>query len=155
MAKVKKGDKIKVEYIGKHEDGSVFDTSIEEKAKEFGMHNPDREYAPLEVEIGAGQLIKGFDDGLLGMAKDEEKEVTLPPSEGYGERRKDLMRKVPLGAFVNQGLEAKVGMKLQTAQGVVEVTNVLEKEEMAEVDFNHPLAGKSLTFWMKVVSIND
>ncbi len=155
MVKVKKGDIVKVDYIGKHDDGGVFDTSIEDKAKEYGIHHPERDYNPLEVEIGKGQLIKGFEDGLVGMGSGEEKEVKISPADGYGERSTDLLRKVPLGAFVNQGLKAKVGMKLQTAQGIVEVTNILEDAGMAEVDFNHPLSGKDLVFWMKVIGINE
>jgi FKBP-type peptidyl-prolyl cis-trans isomerase 2 len=155
LTKVKEGDKVRVDYIGMFEGGEVFDTSMEDKAKEFGVYHPDRKYAPLEVEIGAGNLIRGFDEALRGMEKGEEKEIKISPSDGYGEWREDLLKKVPLGAFINQGIKPEIGMKLQTARGVVEVTNISEKEGTVTVDFNHPLAGKNLVFWMKIVGINE
>ncbi|MFQ5815254.1 MAG: peptidylprolyl isomerase [Candidatus Hydrothermarchaeaceae archaeon] len=151
--KVKKGDKVKIDYIGKYENGEVFDASIEDKAKEHGVHYPERKYGPLEVEIGAGNLVKGFEEGLIGMGEGEEKEIKISPAEGYGERREDLLKKVPIGVFNNQGVEPKVGMQFNTPKGVVEVKGVSEEEGMVEVDFNHPLAGQNLVFWMKVVGI--
>ena len=78
---IKKGDKIKVDYTGTFEDGTVFDTS---EGKQ-----------PLEFEVGASQLIKGFDAAVLGMEKDEEKEVTVQPLEAYGDHNPELIKKVP------------------------------------------------------------
>ncbi len=155
MKRVKNGDVVKVDYIGKFDNGDVFDTSLEDKAKEYGVHNPERKYNPLEAEIGAGKLIRGFEEGVIGMRKGEEKEVKVTPSKGYGEYQEELLKRVPLGAFNNQGIKPKLGMKIQTAHGIVEVKGVLEEEGMVEVDFNHPLAGKKLVFWLRVVGINE
>src|SRR5512140_3654265 len=64
---VKSGDTVQVNYTGKLENGTVFDTSIEEVAKQAGIYVSGREYAPLTFVAGAGQMIKGFDEGVIGM----------------------------------------------------------------------------------------
>ena len=69
---VKQGDYVSVDYIGELEDGTVFDTSLEDVAVEAGIYNPNREYKPLEFTVGAGQMIAGFDSGVIGMAVGEE-----------------------------------------------------------------------------------
>ncbi|MCK5023654.1 MAG: FKBP-type peptidyl-prolyl cis-trans isomerase, partial [Candidatus Aenigmarchaeota archaeon] len=79
---VKKGDKIKVDYEGKLEDGTVFDAS-------------EKHGKPLEFEAGAGNVVKGFDNAVLGMKKGEEKTVTLKPSEAYGDPNPKLVQEVP------------------------------------------------------------
>jgi peptidylprolyl isomerase len=73
-----------VHYSGKFPGGQVFDTSIESEAKKHGMFSPARDYKPLQVTLGAGQVIAGFEEALIGMTINEEKEVTLPPEKAYG-----------------------------------------------------------------------
>jgi FKBP-type peptidyl-prolyl cis-trans isomerase 2 len=82
--KAQKGDTISVHYIGKYVGGQVFDTSIESEAKKAGLYTPARDYKPLQVRLGAGQVIPGFEEALIGMAINEEKEVTIPPEKAYG-----------------------------------------------------------------------
>jgi FKBP-type peptidyl-prolyl cis-trans isomerase 2 len=82
--KAQKGDVVSVHYIGKYIGGKVFDTSIESEAKKSGLYSPARDYKPLQVQLGAGQVIVGFEEALLGMSINEEKEVTIPPEKGYG-----------------------------------------------------------------------
>lgn len=82
--KAQKGDIVSVHYIGKYVGGKVFDTSIESEAKKSGLYSPARDYKPLQVKLGAGQVIAGFEEALLGMSVNEEKEVTIPPEKGYG-----------------------------------------------------------------------
>ena len=96
MKSVEKGDKVKVEYTGKLEDGTIFDSS-------------EKQGAPLEFEVGAGQVIKGFDEAVVGMKKDEEKEITLKPEEGYGERNPELVKDMPKESFPKDQ-EIKPGM---------------------------------------------
>ncbi|MCK5373322.1 MAG: FKBP-type peptidyl-prolyl cis-trans isomerase, partial [Candidatus Aenigmarchaeota archaeon] len=79
---VKKGDKVKVEYTGTLEDGTVFDSS-------------EKHGEPLEFEVGAGQMIKGFDDAVVDMEKGDEKEITLKPADAYGDPNPQLIQKVP------------------------------------------------------------
>ncbi|MBN2043180.1 MAG: peptidylprolyl isomerase [Candidatus Aenigmarchaeota archaeon] len=141
---VKKGDRVKVEYEGRFEDGEVFDSS------KHGDHSH-----PLEFEVGSGQVIKGFDQGVMGMKKGEEKEVTIKPEDAYGEYRPDLVQKMPR-SMVPEGQEVKKGMVLAVelpngAHAPVTVKDVDDKE--VTLDLNHPMAGKMLIFKIKVVEI--
>ena len=86
--KVQKGDLVSVHYIGKFQGGKVFDTSMRKVAENSGMFNPSRDYKPLQVKAGGGQVIKGFDDALIGMKINEDKTVTIPPALAYGEKGK-------------------------------------------------------------------
>ncbi|MEM2125776.1 MAG: FKBP-type peptidyl-prolyl cis-trans isomerase [Candidatus Methanosuratincola sp.] len=82
--KAQKGDLVRVHYVGKFQGGKVFDTSMEKEAIKAGIYNPSRDYKPLSVTIGTGQVIPGFEEALVGMRINEEKEVVIPPSKGYG-----------------------------------------------------------------------
>ena len=140
---IKKGDTVKIEYEGSLDDGTVFDAS-----KNHGQ--------PLEFEVGSGQVIKGFDDGVMGMKEGEEKEIVLPPEQAYGPYNPELVKKLPRDKLAT-GQELKpvlmLMMKLSNGQELpVRIASVDEKE--ISVDVNHPLAGKTLHFWIKVVEIN-
>ncbi len=82
--KAQNGDLVSVHYIGKYVGGKIFDTSMESEARKSGLFSPARDYKPLQVKLGAGQVIPGFEEALLGMAINEEKEVTIPPEKAYG-----------------------------------------------------------------------
>jgi FKBP-type peptidyl-prolyl cis-trans isomerase 2 len=86
--KVQKGDLVSVHYTGKFQGGKIFDTSLRKVAEGAGLYNPSRDYKPLQVKAGGGQVIKGFDDALIGMKVNEEKTVTIPPALAYGEKGK-------------------------------------------------------------------
>ena len=139
MEKVKEGDFVKVDYIGELEDSTVFDTSI------------GRE--PLGFTVGAGQMIKGFDSGVVGMAVGEEKTLTLAPADAYGEYREEMIQTVSLEDLKKAGINPTVGDKLGTPQGVVTVTDVTDTE--VKIDYNHELAGKTLIFKVTLVSIGQ
>lgn len=81
---VKDGDTVAVDYLGKLEDGTVFDTSIKSEAEKTPKYNAGRDYSPLLFTVGAGQMIKGFDKGVLGMKVGEKKTLRIPPEEAYG-----------------------------------------------------------------------
>ncbi|EIM78323.1 peptidylprolyl isomerase fkbp-type [Nitritalea halalkaliphila LW7] len=91
------GNKVQVHYTGKLEDGTVFDTS--------------REREPLAFTLGDGNMIKGFDVAVTGMAIGEEKTVTIPAAEAYGERRDDMMVPVPINQ-VPENIKPEIGMQL-------------------------------------------
>lgn len=78
------GDKVSVFYVGKLDDGTVFDTNDESAAKAAGIYNPQRQYISFEFTIGAGQVIAGFDKAVTGMKVGETKKVKIPPEEAYG-----------------------------------------------------------------------
>ena len=135
------GDTVQVHYTGTLEDGTVFDTSV------------GRE--PLEFTLGAGQMIPGFEQGVLGMKLGESKTVTIPPEQAYGPYYEDQVWIVDR-AELPPGLEPEVGQQLQAgdAQGqsiIVTVTDV--SETTITVDANHRLAGKTLIFEIQLVSI--
>ena len=83
-----KGDTVYVHYVGRYPGGKVFDTSMEKEATNAGIHNPSRDYKPLQVTLGAGQVIQGFEEALMGMKVNEEKEVVIPPEKAYGKSGK-------------------------------------------------------------------
>ena len=91
MSIAKNGDKVRVHYLGKFPGGKVFDTSLEKEAIKAGIYNRSRDYKPLEVTLGAGQVIKGFNDAIVGLKPGEEKTVTLPPEQAYGKKGKHPM----------------------------------------------------------------
>lgn len=146
---IEKGDTISVNYVGKLEDGTIFDTSVKEVAVEAGIYIQMRNYEPLTFTIGEGQMIKGFDEGVVGMQVGEEKTLTIPPEEAYGEYREEFVREIPVDAV---DFTPEVGMRLATDSGLTgTITNVNENNFV--VDFNHELAGKTLIFSVKVVSV--
>ena len=143
MKKVKNGLFVQVDYTGSLNDGDVFDTSN------------GRE--PLEVQMGAGQLIQGFENALIDMTVDEEKRFTLTPDEAYGQRDEKLVRDFPR-KDVPPGLDPKVGLTvaMTTADGRQIPASITEVDDQnITIDMNHPLAGKSLTFDIKVVGITN
>jgi peptidylprolyl isomerase len=78
------GDTISVHYLGKFPGGKVFDTSMKQEAIKAGLFNPARDYKPLQVVLGQHQVISGFEEALVGMKINENKEITLPPEKAYG-----------------------------------------------------------------------
>jgi len=142
METAKKGDKVKVEYVGTLEDGTVFDSS--EK------HN-----APLEFEVGSGHIIQGFDNAVEGMKVGEEKEITLSPNEAYGEYNPELIKDIPKEVFP-QDQTIQVGMvfmlNLPSGQQVPAKISEIKDQEVT-IDLNPPLAGKTLKFKIKLLAI--
>ena len=135
---ISKGDKIKVEYEGRFEDGEVFDSS-----KKHGQ--------PLEFEAGSGMVVVGFDNAVIGMEVGEEKEVTLKPEEAYGMPDPRAVQRIPrrmIPAEVEIGSELEIPLDDgQTMQAVV--VDIIS--DMVKIDMNHPLAGKTLIFKIKIV----
>ena len=95
QATVENGDNVSVDYVGSFVDGEVFDTSIETVANENGILNVVRDYAPLELSVGARQVIPGFDEGMIGMKVGESKTVTIPPEDAYGATNPELIDAIP------------------------------------------------------------
>ncbi len=131
---VKSGDTIAVDYTGKLENGEVFDTS-EGKT-------------PLTFTVGAGMLIKGFDEAVIDMKKGDSKTVTIPPEMGYGPRNEDALVDVPRMHFPDEiPLEVGLELQLQDPNGRPVPAKVAEiTDEVVKMDVNHFLAGKTLVF---------
>ena len=139
----KKGDKVKVNYTGKFDDGTVFDSSLGR--------------GPLEFTLGRRQVIKGFEDAVDGMETGQKKTVHIPCAEAYGEHRGDLVARFRRDQFP-PSIKAEVGLNLSMRQpdgGMIDVTITEVTDAVVVVDANHPLAGKDLTFELQMVAIED
>lgn len=152
MSVVENGNKIAVDYTGTLEDGTLFDTSIEEKAKTANKYMEGRDYQPLEFTVGKGEMIKGFDAAVVGMKIDETKTITLAPEEAYGQPNPQLVQEVPVEQIKSSGIEPKQGMILSANGRPVRITKV--DETTVTLDMNHELAGKTLIFEITVKEIN-
>lgn len=135
---------VSLAYELRLENGEVFDKSEEQ--------------APLEFVQGRGQIIPGLENALYGMEIGEEKEVVVSPEEGYGEYDEDELDVVPRQAFPDH-LELSKGMGLRLRDkntGEVYVAYVSDlDEEKAVLDYNHPLAGETLHFQIRVVDLRE
>lgn len=149
--KVEAGDYVLFNYVGRFENGEVFDTSIEELAREHGIYVEEREYGPMWARIGVGEIIPGLDEALIGMEKGEKKTVTVPPEKAYGMPNPELIIKVPAEEFTKAGLEPQEGLYVMTDSGIAKILKV--EESMVSLDFNHPLAGKTLIFEVEIMEI--
>ena len=141
---VKTGVKVKIEYTGTLDDGTIFDSS-----EDHGR--------PLEFQVGSGHVIKGFDDAILGMKAGDEKQFSVSPDEAYGEHDPQLVQKVPKEIFPKDaelapGLLFEAG--LPTGEKIPAMVTAIE-ENTVSVDLNHPLAGKKLNFKIKLTEITS
>ena len=140
---VENGKFVQIEYTGSFDNGEIFDTNI-------GMD-------PLEFQIGSGTIINGLDQALLGMAHDEEKDIIILPEDGYGDYNEDFVLTVPLSEM-RANFEPEPGMviSIQMENGNLVPARVTDiSDDNVILDLNHPLAGKTLHFKVKVVGIND
>lgn len=141
MSTAKVNDKVKVHYTGKLSSGEVFDSSV------------DRE--PIEFIVGGGQMIKGFDDGVLGMGLNEKKTLNIPADQAYGDSNPALIQTLDR-TQLPPDLKPEVGQTLvagspEGQEMHVQVTEVTEAT--ITIDANHPLAGKELVFDIELVEI--
>lgn len=140
MQTVKNGDTITVHYTGRFEDGTVFDSSL----------NEGRE--ALKATLGQGQLIPGFENGLIDMKVGDKKTIELEPADAYGDVNPAAIIDVPKAQFPDD-LEVGQLLQGQSPQGMF-IVKVLEiNDDMVKVDHNHPMAGKKLIFDLELVGI--
>jgi FKBP-type peptidyl-prolyl cis-trans isomerase 2 len=141
MTQVTNGSSVSVNYTGRLEDGTIFDTSIQEGRE------------PLTATLGQGQLIPGFENGLIGMTVGEKKTIEIEPSDAYGEVNPQMVSEVPL-TQVPEGVKVGDQLQGQNQYGPVNVVVKEVTESTVILDMNHPLAGKKLIFDLEVVSMN-
>ena len=143
MKKVESGVFVSVDYTGTLDNGDVFDSSE-------GRH-------PMEVQMGSGNVIPGFESAIMGMSLNETKTFTLSPEEAYGHRDDSRMHDFPK-SDIPAGMEPEVGqtLMLSTPQGQQIPARVDRiNDDHVTFDLNHPLAGKALTFKIEVVGISE
>lgn len=134
MAQVKEGDRIRIHYVGKLEDGSIFDSS------EGG--------ASLEIKIGRGEFIKGLEEGVIGMEPGDSRSIVMTPDNAYGPYLKEKVFEFHKDR-VSEAITPEVGLQMQLyrADGMPITVKVIDKTETGYLmDANHALAGKNLIF---------
>lgn len=141
MAQAKQGDKVKVHYTGKFEDGQVFDSSV----------NGD----PLEFTIGEGQVIPGFENAVVGMDIGDTKTTNIPSDEAYGPRRDEMVLSVKPEQFppdITPTIGEQLQVRMQDGTPVI-VTVAEVAEDKVLLDANHPMAGRDLVFDLELIGI--
>ncbi len=139
MKEVNNGDTIRIHYTGTLEDGSEFDSSEGKN--------------PIEFTVGSGNLIPGFENGVLGMTIGDKKTITIPPEDAYGEKREDLLAKIDKNDLP-KNMSPEVGMPLQLKKpdgGSINVMITEVETDSVTFDANHPLAGCTLIFDLELV----
>ncbi len=143
MTKAKNGRIVKVHYVGKLEDGTIFDSS------------KDRD--PIQFEIGKNTVIPGFEEGIIGMEVGEKKEIVLTPEKAYGPYRKEFVTVVERKHFKDpQNLKIGQQVKVQLPDNQFAyfvITNIAD--DKVTLDGNHPLAGKNLIFEVELISVEE
>ncbi len=141
MAQAKTGDKVKVHYTGKLNDGTVFDTTSQG--------------TPLEFTIGEGQLIPDFEQAVIGMEPGESKSFQVASEQAYGPHREEMVMTIGR-KDLPEGLDPQLNQKLQVQQANSQpfiVTVIEVSAESIALDANHPLAGKDLAFDIQLAEI--
>ncbi len=139
---IEQGSKVKLHYTGTLDDGSVFDSS--------------KDKDPLEFEVGQGQVIPGFEEGVIGLKAGDKKTINIPADKAYGSYDEKRIGEYPK-SNVPENMEVKIGAKifLQSPDGGVAIATIKEiKDDILLLDLNHPLAGKDLTFEIEIIEIN-
>ena len=141
MQQVKAGDTVKVHYHGRLTNGETFDSS--------------EGRAPLEFEVGSGMVIRGFDDGVMGMTIGQKKTIEIPVDDAYGPKDPEAIIEFPVSNFP-PGMTPEVGMQLAMSDQAgrqIPVTIVDVKPDIVVLDANHQLAGQDLIFDLELVEI--
>ena len=146
---MKEGDFIRIDYVGRiSESGEIFDLTKESIAKEKGIYNPKFKYGSVPVIIGANLVVKGLEKGLKTMKVDEKKKIIIKPEDAFGDRSPKLIRLVPVSEFKKQRMTPYPGMHVTINNISGRVLSV--SGGRVRVDFNHPLAGKTLEYDVEV-----
>ncbi|MBU2617247.1 MAG: peptidylprolyl isomerase [Euryarchaeota archaeon] len=138
---IKNGDFIKITYTGRLESGDIFDTTDAKVAKEEDIFDESAEYGANMIVIGSGHIVKGLDEDVVGKEVGYKGSVKIPPEKGFGERDSALIETVMISKFEKRpypGMRVGIGGRMGTVETVI--------GRRARVDFNHPLAGKTVVY---------
>lgn len=139
MHQVKKGNKVKVFYTGKHKDGTIFETNVG--------------HSPLEFIVGKGKVIKGFENAVIGMKLGEVKTVTFKPAEAYGAKDPALIYTLPISDLPS-GVSIGADVSFTQTDGIIAEGRISKIDgDLVTVDCNHPLSGRNLTFEIKLAGL--
>jgi len=144
---IKKGDFIEIEYTGMTDDKSVFDTTDENLAREKNIHHSKTEYGPAIVCIGEKHLVAGLDEQLAGKEPGKHT-INLSPEQAFGSKDPKMIQLIATSKFKKQGINPTVGLQLVIDNVIGTIKTVTGGRTI--VDFNHPLAGKNITYNVNV-----
>ncbi len=146
---VAKGSLVRVDYEAWTEEGELFDTTKRDVAKTTGKFDENVVYEPLPVLVRAGRVIPGFDEALQGAEPGKEVDVTIPADKAFGPRDPNRVDTIPLREFQKQEVAPYPGMRLQHQNKMATVVSV--SPGRVRIDYNNPLAGKSLRYKFTIV----
>ncbi len=146
---IEKKDFIEIEYTGKLADEDiVFDTTDEKTAKQAGLHEEHLQYGPVTICVGEGQILEGLDKKLVGKKVGQEFEVKVPPEDGFGKKKANLLKLLPARIFKERNVQLIPGLQVNIDGAVGTIKRVSGGRVI--VDFNHPLASKDLVYEVKI-----
>ncbi|MBU0628745.1 MAG: peptidylprolyl isomerase [Nanoarchaeota archaeon] len=151
MEEVKEKDFVELEYTGKLDDNSVFDTTDAKVAKDNNLFEQDAEYAPIIICVGQGQIIKGLDRALVGKETEKDYKIKVSVEEAYGKKNAKLIQLIPTNKFLKQNIQPMPGLQVNI-DGMMGLIKTVSGGRTL-VDFNHPLSGKELNYDIKIKRI--
>lgn len=150
VEKIKKGEFIKLDFVGRIKNNNqIFDLTREDIAKKEDIYQKGYKYTPLPICIGAGHLISGLDEFLIGKEIGKEYEIDLPPEKAFGKRNPKLLQIMSLSILKKKNINPFPGLQLNLDNRIATVRSVTGGRVV--IDFNLPLAGKDLHYWLKPV----
>jgi FKBP-type peptidyl-prolyl cis-trans isomerase 2 len=145
--KLKKHDFIEVEYTGRLEDGTVFDTTDEKVAKESGIAKENSAFGPIVICLGEHHILEGLEEHVMGKEPGSFK-LTLQPDKAFGKKDAKLLKLMPMKVFIKQEIRPFPGLEVNIDETYGIVRTVSGGRVI--VDFNHPLSGKVVSYDLKV-----
>ena len=145
---IKEKDFIEIDYTGKLIDGTVFDTTLEEVAKKNSIHNDKTKYNPLVVCVGEQQVVRGLDKALVGKEIGKNFTIKVTADQAFGKKDIKMIKLVPMSVFRKQNIMPQPGLQLNIDGQIVTILRANGGRIL--VDFNHPLAGKEISYEVKI-----
>ncbi len=154
MVTIKEGDFIEIEYTGRIKNNNkVFDTTLEKVAKEEGIHSQGATYSPRVICIGNNHILKGLDENLKGKEIGKEYTFDIEMKDAFGNKNAKLIKTVPMSLFKKQKMNPFPGLQIN-ADGMIGTVRSVTGGRVL-VDFNHPLSGRDLVYYVKVIKKVD
>jgi FKBP-type peptidyl-prolyl cis-trans isomerase 2 len=151
---VKSGDSVSVDYTGWFDNGTIFDTSSPAVAQQAGIYDENVTYGPLDFTVGSGEYLQAFEDAVIGLKVNESKNITLTPDQAYGNYDPSMIQPVPMSMLLENNITPHVNDTLIYNMQPVTVYSIPNNTTVL-IDFNHPMAGKTLHFMLTVREIQS
>lgn len=149
---IKNGDFIKLEFTGKTaEDEVLFDTTIEETAKDGDIYVEEKTYGAIPIVVGGGHLLPALDEAIIGLKVGDKKTIEITSEDAYGKRDSSLIQLIPMKEFKKQGMTPVPGMVITSDGQNGKILTV--NGGRVKVDFNHELAGKDVVYDIEITEI--